>query len=149
DAARIQDVQQFFDTYYAPNNAVLTIAGDIDPAQTAALVHKYFDTIPRRAAPPPVDVSESAGIVVRKSVVDDQHAETPAVAVAWKIPARRTPDFYALAMLKSILFDGASARVYQKLVKDKAVALEVNGTLEARRGPGQVAVVAIHKPEAT
>ena len=149
DAARIQDVQQFFDTYYVPNNAVLAIAGDLDLTQAEALVRKYFDTIPRRAVPPPVDVSEPAGVVIGKSVVDDPHAETPAVALAWKIPARRTPDFYALALLKSILFDGDSARLYQKLVKDKAVALEVNGTLDARRGPGQVAVVAIHKPDAS
>jgi zinc protease len=149
DAARIADVQKFFDTYYVPNNAVLAIAGDLDAAQAEALVRKYFSTIPRRADPPSIDVSEPSGVVARKQVADDQHAETPAVAIAWKIPARRTPDFYALALLKSILFDGDSARLYQKLVKEKAVALEVSGTLEARRGPGQVAVVAIHKPDAT
>jgi predicted Zn-dependent peptidase len=92
-------------------------------------------------------VSEDAGVVKRKAIVDDPHAETPAVAIAWKIPARRTPDFYAIALLKSILFDGASARLYQKLVKEKAVSLEVSGTLEERRGPGQVAVFTVHKPD--
>ena len=65
----------------------------------------------------------------------------------WKIPARRSPDFYAIALLESILCDGQSGRLYQKLVKERAVSLEVQGTLEARRGPGQIAVFTIHKPE--
>jgi zinc protease len=147
DAASIADVKQFFDTYYAPNNAVLAIAGDIDRAQAEALARKYFGTIPRQKSPPPADVSEGEGVVKRKAVVDDPHAETPAVAFAWKIPARRTPDFYAIALLKSILFDGSSARLYQRLVKEKAVSLEVQGVLEDRRGPGEVAVFTVHKPD--
>ncbi|HKQ08033.1 MAG TPA: pitrilysin family protein [Blastocatellia bacterium] len=147
DAAGIGDVQQFFDTYYAPNNAVLAIAGDIDTAQTEALVRKYFAGIPRRAAPPPVNVSEPAGVVVHKKIVDDPQADTPAVALAWKTPDRREPDFYAIALLKAILFDGDSSRLYQALVKKAAAALEVRGTLEERRGPGQLAVFVVHKAE--
>jgi zinc protease len=147
DAANIKDVQSFFDTYYAPNNAVLVIAGDIDGPRAEALVRKYFSSIPRQKAPPPVDVSEPAEVASRKTVADDTHAEMPAIAIAWKIPARRTPDFYPIALLKTMLFDGESARLYQKLVKDKAVSLEVSGTLEARRGPGQVALFSIHKPD--
>jgi zinc protease len=147
DAAGVADVQQFFDTYYVPNNAVLTIAGDIDPLQTEALVRKYFGTIPRRPAPPAVDVSEPAGVVSHKNVADDPHADTPAVAMAWKTADRRAPDFYAIALLKAILFDGDSSRLYQSLVKKEAAALEVRGTLEERRGPGQLAVFVIHKAD--
>ncbi|HVG18777.1 MAG TPA: pitrilysin family protein [Blastocatellia bacterium] len=147
DAASIGDVRSFFDTYYAPNNAVLVIAGDIDVSQAESLVRRYFGSIPRQKAPPQVDVSEDAGVATRKAVADDAHAEMPAIAIAWKIPARRTADFYPIALLKSILFDGESARLYQKLVKDKAVSLEVSGTLEERRGPGQVALFSIHKPD--
>ncbi len=147
NAANIADVKQFFDTFYAPNNAVLAIAGDIDSAQTESLVRKYFGTIARMKSPPPVDTSEAEGVVRRKAVVDDPLAETPAVAIAWKIPARRTSDFYAIALLKSLLFDGASARLYQKLVKERAVSLEVQGFLEERRGPGQTAVLTIHKSD--
>lgn len=147
EAATVADVQQFFDTYYAPNNAVLSIAGDINPAQTEALVRKYFGTIPRRPAPPAVDVSEPAGVVARKHTADDPHADTPALAVAWKTPDRRAPDFYAIALLKAALFDGDSSRLYQSLVKKEAAALEVRGTLEERRGPGQLAVFVIHKAE--
>ena len=147
NAANISDVQKFFDTYYAPNNAVLVIAGDIDSAQAEALARKYFGSIPRQKSPPPVDTTEPAEVAKRKAVADDAHAEMPAIAIAWKIPARRMPDSYAIALLKSILFDGESARLYQRLVKEKAVALEVSGTLEERRGPGQVAVFSIHKPD--
>lgn len=148
NAASIADVKQFFATYYAPNNAVLAIAGDIDTERAQSLVRKYFSDIPRQKSPPPVDVTESEGVVKNKATVDDALAETPALAMAWKIPARRSPDFYAIAMLKSILCDGTSARLYQRLVKEKSIALEVTGVLEERRGPGQVAVMVIHKNDA-
>ena len=147
DAATVADVQKFFDTYYVPNNAVLAIAGDIDPQQAETLVRKYFAAIPRGGVPPPVDVSEAAGTVAHHSVVEDPHADTPAIAIAWKTPDRRAPDSYAIALLKAILFDGDSSRLYQVLVKREAAALEVSGTLEERRGPGQLAVFVVHKPE--
>lgn len=147
DAATVADVSKFFATYYAPNNAVLAIAGDIKPAEAEALVRKYFSSIPRHKAPPEVDVSEPFEVAARIAVIDDPHAQMPAVSIAWKMPTRRSPDFYAIALLKSILCDGQSGRLYQKLVKEQAVSLEVQGTLEARRGPGQVAVFTIHKPD--
>ena len=147
DAATVADVSSFFATYYAPNNAVLVIAGDINTSEAEALVRKYFGSILRHKPPPPVDVSEPFEVAARTAVIDDTHAQMPAVSLAWKIPARRSPDFYAIAMLKSILCDGQSARLYQKLVKERAVSLEVQGTLETRRGPGQVAVFTIHKPD--
>jgi zinc protease len=147
DAATVADVSTFFATYYAPNNAVVVIAGDINTGEAEALVRKYFGSIPRHKPPPPVDVSEPFEVAARTAVIDDTHAQMPAVSLAWKVPARRSPDFYAIALLKSILCDGQSARLYQKLVKERAVSLEVQGTLEARRGPGQVAVFTIHKPD--
>ena len=147
DAATVADVSSFFATYYAPNNAVLVIAGDINTGEAEALVRKYFGSIPRHKPPPQVDVSEPLEVASRTAAIDATHAQMPAVSLAWKIPARRSPDFYALAMLKSILCDGQSARLYQTLVKERAVSLEVQGTLEARRGPGQVAVFTIHKPD--
>ena len=147
DAATVADVSRFFATYYAPNNAVLAIAGDIDRREAEGLVRKYFGSIPRHKSPPAVDVSEPFEVAEHKAVIDDKHAQTSALAMAWKIPALRSPDFYAVALLKSILCDGNSARLYQKLVKERAVSLEVQGTLEVRRGPGQVAVLTIHKPD--
>jgi predicted Zn-dependent peptidase len=147
DAATVVDVSRFFATYYAPNNAVLVIAGDIDSHQAETLVRKYFSTIPRHQAPPPVNVTEPFEVPVHKAEIDDAHAQMPAITIAWKIPARRTLEFYAISLLKSILCDGQSARLYQKLVKEKAVSLEVQGTLESRRGPGQIAIFSIHKPD--
>ena len=147
DAATVADVSKFFASYYTPNNAVLVISGDIDPSETEALVRRYFGSIPRHEAPPRVDVSETFGVARRRAVMDDAQAKTPALAMAWKIPARSSPDFYAIDLLESILCDGASGRLYQRLVKDKAVSLEVQGSMEERRGPGQMSVLTIHKPE--
>jgi zinc protease len=147
DAATVPDVSRFFAMYYAPNNAVLVIAGDFDSADAEKLVRKYFGTILRHKSPPPVDVSEPFQVASHTAKIEDAHAQMPALSIAWKIPSRSSPDFYAIALLKSILCDGQSARLYQKLIKERALSLEVQGTLEQRRGPGQVAVFTIHKPE--
>ncbi|HYP25879.1 MAG TPA: pitrilysin family protein [Blastocatellia bacterium] len=149
NAATIADVRRFFDTYYAPNNAVLVIVGDVEPASAERLARKYFGPIPARKAPPPVDVSEPFEVVRRKSVVTDAQAQMPAVALAWKIPARRDPDFYPLVLLKSILSDGESSRLYRRLLKEKAISLEIQGFMDERRGPGSFTLFSIYKPEKT
>jgi zinc protease len=148
DAATIKDVKEFFDTYYAPNNAVLAIAGDINVTQAEALVRKYFATIPRQKTPPPIDVSEPFEVARQKEIVEDAQANTPAIAIAWKLPARRSNDWYPIAILKTILFDGASARLYQKLIKEKAVTLELQGLIDERRGPSALTVFSINKQDA-
>jgi predicted Zn-dependent peptidase len=147
NAATIADVRKFFDTYYAPNNAVLVIVGDVDPGSSERLARKYFGSIPARKAPPAVDVSEPFEVARRKSVVTDPQAQMPAVALAWKIPARRDPDFYPLVLLKSILSDGESSRLYRRLLKEKAVSIEIQGFLDERRGPGSFTLFSIYKPE--
>ena len=124
DAATVPDVSRFFATYYAPNNAVLVIAGDFDPANAEKLIRKYFGSIPRHKAPPAVDVSEPFQVAAHTAEIEDAHAQMPALSIAWKIPASNSPDFYAIALLKSILCDGQSARLYQKLVKERAVRSE-------------------------
>lgn len=148
-AATIADVRKFFDTYYAPNNAVLVIVGDVEPSAAEQLVRKYFGSIPARKTPPPVDVSEPFEVARQKSVVTDAQAQMPGVAMAWKIPARRDPDFYPLVLLKSILSDGESSRLYRKLVKDREVSLEIQGFMDERRGPGSLTFFSIHRREAT
>jgi len=148
DAATVTDVKEFFDTYYAPNNAVLSIAGDMDSARAESLVRKYFGSIPRHKPVPGVDISEPPEVAKQQATATDAHAEVPALAMAWKIPSRRSPDFYPVALLKSILLDGDSARIYRKLVKEKAVALEIQAFLEEHRGPSDVAILTIYKAEA-
>jgi predicted Zn-dependent peptidase len=145
DAASLRDVQEFFDTYYAPNNAVLAIAGDIDYAEAEALVRKYFSTIPRHKDPPVPDLAEPEATPRHWHSVTDVHAKVPALAMEWKIPGRRSPDRYAISLLKSILIDGKSSRLYQKLVKEKAVCLEVEGSLDLTRGPSDLSILLVHK----
>jgi predicted Zn-dependent peptidase len=145
DAARLEDVREFFETYYAPNNAVLSIAGDIDYTEAESLVRKYFSSIPRHKDPAARSVEEPPAVATRIKWVTDAHAKVPALAMEWKIPGRRSPDRYAIALLKSILLDGKSSRLYQKLVKEKAVCLEVGGSLELTRGPSDISILMVNK----
>jgi predicted Zn-dependent peptidase len=145
DAARLEDVKEFFDTYYAPNNAVLSIAGDIDYTEAEGLVRKYFSTIPRHKDPAAPSVEEPAAVARRVRWVTDGHAKVPALAMEWKIPGRRSPDRFAIALLKWILIDGKSSRLYQKLVKERAVCLEAEGSLDLTRGPSDMSIMLVHK----
>lgn len=149
DAATVEDLREFFEAHYGPNNAVLAVVGDIDLERAEAMVRKYFAGIPRRKDPPAANISEPLFSVAKQhEVIWDAHAQVPAIAVAWKIPPRRSTDSYALALLKSILLDGESSRLHQKLVKEKAVAISVEGYLEERHGaPGSISIFSIHKPE--
>jgi len=145
DAARLEDVREFFDTYYAPNNAVLSVAGDIDYAEAEGLVRKYFSAIPRHKDPAAPSVEEPQAVARQVLWVRDAHAKVPALAMEWKIPGRRSPDRYAIALLKSILLDGKSARLYQKLVKERAVCIEVGGSIDLTRGPSDFSILLVHK----
>jgi zinc protease len=147
DAATVDDVREFFRIYYAPNNAVLAIAGDFDQAETRALIEKYFSTIPSQPEPPPVDVREPTEVAAREDVFMDKLAPVPAFALGWKVPARRTHDFYALALASHLLFEGESARLYQKLVKGEESVVQIQGGIDERRGPSGLFVVVIPKPD--
>src|ERR1041385_8380695 len=98
DAATVEDIREFFRIYYAPNNAVLSIAGDFDNEEARALVEKYFSTIPNQPASPPVDVAEPTAVAVHRDTFFDKLAPVPAFALGWKIPPRRMAEFYALSL---------------------------------------------------
>src|SRR5215203_4788719 len=146
DAATVEDVREFFRVYYAPNNAVLTISGDFDSTEARALVEKYFASIPSQSPPPPVDVSEPEEVAARSEIYRDAFAQLPALILGWKVPARRTPDFYALSLGSDLLLDGDSSRLYQRLVKDEESVVGIQGGLGERRGPSTLYVFAIPKP---
>jgi predicted Zn-dependent peptidase len=146
NAASLDDVAQFFKTYYAPDNAVLTLVGDFDSTEALAKIKKYFEDIPAQPAPPPVDMTEPPQTAERRTQVEDPFARLPRLDIAYKAVPANTPDWYALDMLGDILFGGASSRLYQKLVKDKAVALQVAGGVNFRRGPALFEAHAIVKP---
>jgi predicted Zn-dependent peptidase len=147
DAATVEDIQEFFRIYYAPNNAVLAVAGDIDQAETLAIIEKYFATIPPQPEPPPVDVAEPAGVAVNQDAYLDKLAPVPAFALGWKIPERRSPDFYSLSLASHLLFEGESARLYQKLVKGEESVVQIQGGIDERRGPSGLFIVVIPKPD--
>jgi zinc protease len=146
DAATIEDVQEFFRVYYAPNNAVLTIVGDFETTEATDLVRKYFEGIPSQPPPPPVDVSEPEDVARTQEVFDDKLAPAPAFVLGWKIPPRRTPDFYALSLAADLIFEGDSSRLYQKLVKGDESVVSIQGGIDERRGPSALYIFALPKP---
>lgn len=146
DAATIDDIQEFFRIYYAPNNAVLTIVGDFDVPEARGLIDKYFGGIPQQTSPPPADVSEPPEVGKAREAYQDKLAPTPAFILGWKIPPRRTPDHYALALAGDLLFAGESARLYQKLVKGDESVVSIQGEVDDRRGPSALYVFALPKP---
>ena len=135
DAARLDSVGDFFAHHYGPNNAVLSIAGDFDPAQALALVHRYFDGIPKiavtpfEAAPFPEQTSQ------RTAVMHDDNARTAGLFYGWAIPPNGTADHYALEIAGSLLGEGESSRLHQLLVRDKEAALSASAGTADRRGP--------------
>ncbi|HJS25103.1 MAG TPA: pitrilysin family protein [Pyrinomonadaceae bacterium] len=147
DAATIEDVQEFFRIYYAPNNAVLSVVGDFDNAEARALINKYFSNIPAQPVPPPVDVSEPDTVSVREEIFHDALAPAPAFVLGWKIPERRTQDFYALSLGGTLLFEGDSSRLYQKLVKGDESVISIEGGVDERRGPSALYIFALPKPD--
>jgi predicted Zn-dependent peptidase len=146
DAATIDDIRNFFRIYYAPNNAVLSVVGDFDNAEARALVDKYFGNIPAQPNPPPVDVSEPDEVAIREETFHDTLAPAPAFVLGWKIPERRTQDFYALSLASTLLFEGDSSRLYQKLVKGDESVISIEGGVDERRGPSALYIFALPKP---
>ena len=146
DAATIDDVTEFFRIYYAPNNAVISVVGDFDTDEARALVEKYFSNIPPQPIPPGVDVSEPEAVAIHDEVFHDPLAPAPAFVLGWKIPERRTPDFYALSLSGTLLFEGDSSRLYQRLVKGDESVISIEGGIDERRGPSALSVFALPKP---
>jgi zinc protease len=135
NAATVQDAADFFRIYYAPNNAVLSLVGDFRTDATLSLIKKYFESIPAQPTPPVPEVAEPEQKTERRKVIEDAFAQAPRLDMVYKVPAGNTPDWYALAVLGEVLSSGVSSRLYQKLVKDKEVALSVSAGPDERRGP--------------
>jgi predicted Zn-dependent peptidase len=135
NAATVQDVAAFFKTYYAPNNAVLTLVGDFKSDEALAKIRTFFEAIPSQPPPPPVDMTEPEQKAERRKALDDNFARTPRLDIVYKIPASNTPDWWALSVMGGVLSSGQSSRLYQKLVKEKQVATNVFGGPDQRRGP--------------
>lgn len=147
EASTVEDVQKFFKTYYAPNNAVMAIVGDFDARAMKKLVEKYFGTIENQVQPSAPDLTEPEQNKKKYLAVKDKHAQLPAFWLGWKAPKRRDPDAYALSLLDKILSSGDSSRLYQRMVKGDQVALNAYAGLDARRGPSAFEAFVIYKPD--
>ncbi len=146
NAATVDDVAQFFKTYYAPNNAVVTLVGDFNTKDAIARIKKNFESIPRQPNPPAVDMTEPEQKAERRATVDDVLARSARFDLAFKAVPGNTNDFYALQVLSNVLQGGQSSRLYQKLVKEKEQVTGVFGTMDEKRGPGALYVQATVKP---
>lgn len=153
DAATVEDVRSFHRTYYAPNNAVLALAGDLNPDEAFALVEKYFGAIPSQPSPPAPDVAEELNSKERTLRQDDQFAQVPGLAVAYKVPDPKGPDFLPLAVLGQLLAGGDASRLYQTLIKGKELVLELDGGLAwplgdylKSNGPSLLNFMLLYKP---
>ena len=149
DAASVEDVQQFFKMYYAPNNAVLSLAGDLDTKEALAKVKKYFGGVARQPAPKPVDLKEPEKKEERRARIDDKLARLGRIDIAYRIPDVTDADTRALAVAASILGGGESGRLYQKLVKDKEVASNIFCFQDGLAGPSKFEIVATVRPGKT
>ena len=145
-AATVQDVVDFFKTYYAPNNAVLSIVGDVDTKTTLAKVKKYFDVVPRQPNPPRVDDTEPAQTEERRTTLEDALARLPRIDMAYHIPSGSSPDFDALTVLSSVLSSGRSSRLYESVVRQQQLATSAFAGATESRGPGLFSVFAMPAP---
>src|SRR5947207_652894 len=123
--AKVNDIREFFKRYYVPNNATLVIAGDIDKVQAKALVTKYFATIPRGDAIPPVDVVTPPITAERRAKVSDE-GELPRASVGWLTSPIFKPGDADAGVAADILGGGKASRLYKSLVYDKKIAQDVN-----------------------
>ncbi|HEV2903836.1 MAG TPA: pitrilysin family protein, partial [Pyrinomonadaceae bacterium] len=144
--AEVKDVADFFRIYYAPTNAVLTLVGDFKTDEALAKVKKYFESIPSQPQPPAPDMTEPEQKAERRANIDDGFARTPRVDIVYKIPQGNTTDYYALSLLGQILSSGQSSRLYQKLVKERELAVQVGAFAQERRGPSLFSVNAFVPP---
>jgi len=156
ESASLENVRDFFKTYYSPGNITLALAGDFDTAEARRWIEKYLAWIPARPLPAPVDTAEPRAAAPARAEITDAHANLPALALAWRDMPRRgaEPDFYALSLMDGILFEGKSSRLYQVLVKEKQAAVYVGGHLgwpssdfSDFKAPGLFTAFIVHKAE--
>ncbi|MCO5169337.1 MAG: insulinase family protein [Planctomycetes bacterium] len=124
---RQEDLERFFATHYAPNNAVLVIVGDVEPATAFELVEEKMGAIPRGPERRPIHTQEPPQKGERRVVVEDENAHLRQVMAAWHIGRTGDADFPAVEVLERLLLVGESSRLYQALVEREAVCLDVGG----------------------
>lgn len=149
EAATLDDVKDFYATFYSPSNATLVVSGDIDPIEAKETIEQYFGPIP--ATPKPIarpTFNEPEQLAERREVVNDEAVPLPAVFYAYRMPAEGTKDAIALDIATDILSTGRSSRLYQRLVYQGKLASEVSAYVDLREMPGLVWFYAVaNSPE--
>ena len=136
DAATLEEFQAFNKKFYVPNNAVLVVAGDIDPVQTLKWVNKYFGTIKRGADVKKQTFVEDPITTQINATWEDSNIQLPMVVEAYRTPSMKTRDAKVLDMISTILSDGKSSRLYKKMVDEKKVALQVGAFNQSQEDYG-------------
>jgi zinc protease len=126
DAATLDDVRAFFKTFYAPNNAVLVVSGDFAPDQTKAWIEKYFGSLPATMLPAPVDLKEPRQVKPKTAGRTDPLANRPALGVAYHLPERFTPEWYAFGLIDRAIAQGADSLLYDVMVRKTGVTGSVD-----------------------
>jgi len=127
EAATLKDAQDFSHTFYAPNNAALALVGDFDEAQAKKWIDKYFASIPSSKLPARPDLAEPRQTAEQRFTKTDKLASKPALAIAYHMPERKTPEHYAMVLLDQILLQGDDSLLTQELVKKRGFTDSVDG----------------------
>ena len=146
EAASIEDVREFYQTYYVPENATLVIVGDFDMVQAKAIVSQYFGRVPKAEHPVPRDIPKEPPQTREKRVTVDAPWPLPAVVVAYHITYDGHPDSYPLHIASKVLTDGQSSRIYQELVYGRQLAVTAFGGANLIEDPNLFYTVAIVQP---
>ncbi len=143
DLAKLDEFMEFYKTFYVPNNAVLSISGDIDIEQAKKWIEKYFGSIPKgtREIPRPDIVEPPMKHEVRDTIYDN--IQLPAVIMAYHIPAQGTKDYYAIQMLNTLLSDGQSSRLHKTIVDKEEKAMVIASFPAALEDPGLAIIFGI------
>ncbi len=146
EAASIDDVRDFFQTYYVPNNATAVIVGDFDPKEALSLVTQYLGRVPKSDKPVPRDIPKEPRQTKERRVKLEENWPLPAVVVAHHITFDGNPDSYPLHIASKILSDGQSSRIYRRLVYETGIALAAFGGGNIIEDPNLFFAVAIVQP---
>jgi zinc protease len=144
---KVEDLKAFYQRYYAPNNAVMFVVGDVSPAEVFALAEKHMASIKAQPAPEPVTTREPPQLGERRLTVE-RDAQTPLIAMAWHSAAAPERETRVMEVLLAVLGGGDSSRLHQKLVEQEQAAVQVGTSLDQGFDPGLAWIYAVIPPGA-
>ena len=143
-AVTVEQINDFFRIFYAPNNAVLTVVGDFKPDDARAKIENYFKHIPAQPPAPDIDLTEPEQTAERRKQLTDPFATAPRTYIGYKLDAGTSKETEAAAVLLSLLSEGTASRLHQRLIGELEVIDSLGGSIDPRKGRGLMAIVLIH-----